>query len=503
MTTTITIANPILHGMHPDPSWIWDDDLRQIVLVTSTFELVPGLPIYVSRDMAHWKHVSDAIDEELARRLLIPFVDDSGGVYAPTLRRIRGKYVIACTIARINGRKAIAEGCSQAELDAAQAAEGNFVLESDSIDGPWRGPFWIEGAEGIDPDIFEDEDGNALQKFARTGASPNAFTSHTVTAYHFSCTDRFEENLKILLKFVFTPYFTDENVEKERGIINQEIRMVEDTPNWEVFVGAYEGLYRNHPVRVSIPGSEESISHITPELLYTCHRAFYSPKNMALVVCGTADFEQVCRMAEEISPKDAPEIGQRHYGERRAEVHQPVVTRKMQVSLPQCMVGFKDEPVPAGESRLRRSLIGDLAVRILCGDTSPLYAKLYEKRLLGRDFDVDYSLIPDGACAILGGESRDPAAVREALERETARLAQEGIEPKLFRRMKNALYGMRLRMLDVPDLYARQEIASVFAGEHYLDFAGLFDTIHAEDVQEMFRRWAQPNRSTMSVVEPK
>ena len=354
------------------------------------------------------------------------------------------------------------------------SVDASFTFEGKRYDTPAGVAHFLEHK------MFEDEDGNALQKFARTGASPNAFTSHTMTAYHFSCTDRFEENLKILLKFVFTPYFTDENVEKERGIINQEIRMVEDTPNWEVFVGAYEGLYRNHPVRVSIPGSEESISHITPELLYTCHRAFYSPKNMALVVCGIADFEQVCRMAEEISPKDAPEIGQRHYGER-----------------------FKDEPVSAGESHLRRSLIGDLAVRILCGDTSPLYAKLYEKRLLGRDFDVDYSLIPDGACAILGGESRDPAAVREALERETARLAQEGIEPKLFRRMKNALYGMRLRMLDVPDLYARQEIASVFAGEHYLDFAGLFDTIHAEDVQEMFRRWAQPNRSTMSVVEPK
>ena len=256
------------------------------------------------------------------------------------------------------------------------SVDASFTFEGKRYDTPAGVAHFLEHK------MFEDEDGNALQKFARTGASPNAFTSHTMTAYHFSCTDRFEENLEILLKFVFTPYFTDENVEKERGIINQEIRMVEDTPNWEVFVGAYEGLYRNHPVRVSIPGSEESISHITPELLYTCHRAFYSPKNMALVVCGTADFEQVCRMAEEISPQDAPEIGQRHYGERRAEVHQPVVTRKMQVSLPQCMVGFKDEPVPAGESRLRRSLIGDLAVRILCGDTSPLYAKLYEKRLL-------------------------------------------------------------------------------------------------------------------------
>ena len=253
--------------------------------------------------------------------------------------------------------------------------------------------------------MFEDEDGNALQKFARTGASPNAFTSHTMTAYHFSCTDRFEENLKILLKFVFTPYFTDENVEKERGIINQEIRMVEDTPNWEVFVGAYEGLYRNHPVRVSIPGSEESISHITPELLYTCHRAFYSPKNMALVVCGTADFEQVCRMAEEISPKDAPEIGQRHYGERRAEVHQPVVTRKMQVSLPQCMVGFKDEPVPAGESHLRRSR--SVIWRCVSCAAIPLRCMQSCTRSGCSDaiFDVDYSLIPDGACAILGGES--------------------------------------------------------------------------------------------------
>ena len=377
------------------------------------------------------------------------------------------------------------------------SVDASFTFEGKRYDTPAGVAHFLEHK------MFEDEDGNALQKFARTGASPNAFTSHTMTAYHFSCTDRFEENLEILLKFVFTPYFTEQNVEKERGIINQEIRMVEDTPGWEVFVGAYEGLYRNHPVRVSIPGSEESIARIPPELLYTCHRAFYSPKNMALVVCGTADFEQVCRMAEALSPKDAPEIGQRHYGERRKTVAAPLVSRSMQVSLPQFMLAFKDVPMAAGESRLRRGLVGDLAVRILCGDTSPLYAKLYEKRLIGRDFDVDYSLIPEGACAMLGGESRDPAAVREAIERETARLAREGIDPSLFTRMKNALYGMRLRVLDVPDAYARQEVAAIFAGEHYPDFAAQFDTIGPADVQEMFARWAQPDCSTLSVVEPK
>ena len=133
-------------------------------------------------------------------------------------------------------------------------------------------------AHFLEHKMFEDKDGNALQKFARTGASPNAFTSHAMTAYHFSCTDRFAENLEILLKFVFTPYFTEENVAKERGIIAQEIGMMDDTPGWQAMVGLYEGLYRAHPVRVSIAGSVESIAQITPETLYTCHRAFYSPR---------------------------------------------------------------------------------------------------------------------------------------------------------------------------------------------------------------------------------
>lgn len=376
------------------------------------------------------------------------------------------------------------------------SVDASFTIDGERHDTPAGVAHFLEHK------MFEDEDGNALQKFARTGASPNAFTSHTMTAYHFSCTDRFEENLEILLKFVFTPYFTEENVAKERGIIGQEIGMMDDTPSWRLFCGLLEGLYRSHPVRVPIAGSVESIAQITPEVLYTCHRAFYSPKNMALIVCGTADFDEICRMAAQFSPAEAPEIGERHYGDRREAVNELTVERRMAVSRPQFLLGFKDTPLAAGESRLRRALLGELAVRILCGDTAPLYAELYGKRLISRDFDTDYMLFPEGAAAILGGESRDPEAAREAIERETARLAREGVEQALFDRMKNALYGLWLRVLDVPEAYARQQAAAMFAGEDYADFAALCDTISPQDVQAVYARWAQRDRSSMSVIRP-
>ncbi len=376
------------------------------------------------------------------------------------------------------------------------SVDASFTIDGERHDTPAGVAHFLEHK------MFEDEDGNALQKFARTGASPNAFTSHTMTAYHFSCTDRFEENLEILLKFVFTPYFTEENVAKERGIIGQEIGMMDDTPSWRLFCGLLEGLYRNHPVRVPIAGSVESIAQITPEVLYTCHRAFYSPKNMALIVCGTADFDEICRMAAQFSPAEAPKIGERHYGDRREAVNELTVERRMAVSRPQFLLGFKDTPLAAGESRLRRALLGELAVRILCGDTAPLYAELYGKRLIGRDFDTDYMLFPEGAAAILGGESRDPETARAAIERETARLACEGVEQALFDRMKKALYGLWLRVLDVPEAYARQQAAAIFAGEDYADFAALCDTISPQDVQAVYARWAQRDRSSMSVIRP-
>ena len=148
------------------------------------------------------------------------------------------------------------------------AVDRTFTMDGVTYDTPAGVAHFLEHK------MFEDADGNALQKFGQTGASPNAFTSYAMTAYYFSCTDAFEKNLDILFRFVFTPYFTEENVQKEKGIIAQEINMMEDTPSWKTYVGVFEGMYHVHPVNTSIAGSVQSIAEITPEILFLCHKAF-------------------------------------------------------------------------------------------------------------------------------------------------------------------------------------------------------------------------------------
>lgn len=357
-------------------------------------------------------------------------------------------------------------------------------------------------AHFLEHKMFEDADGNALQKFGQTGASPNAFTSYAMTAYYFSCTDSFEKNLDILLRFVFTPYFTEENVEKEKGIIAQEINMMEDTPSWKTYVGVFEGMYHEHPVNTSIAGSVQSISEITPEILFRCHKAFYSPANMSLVVSGTADFDRIVQMAKELSPKEAAKVAARHYGTRQQTVAAAEVTRHMAVSRPSFMLGIKDLPLAEGESRLRRQLVGDLAARILCGNTAPLFVSLYQDRLVTRGFESSYTLLPEVAAALLGGESKDPYAVRDRVTEQVRLYAENGVEDALFERMKKACYGLNVRVLDQPDELCRAQVESSFAKECCLDFAAVYDTITKQDVQQMFVRWAQPDRMTLSVVLP-
>lgn len=354
-------------------------------------------------------------------------------------------------------------------------------------------------AHFLEHKMFEEEDGNALQKFTALGAQPNAFTSHTMTAYHFTCISRFYDCLEILLRFVTTPYFTDENVAKEKGIIGQEIGMLDDTPNWQAYVSVLQGLYAVHPVHISVAGSKESIAPIDPEVLNLCHRAFYSPANLALIVCGQYEFDRVVELAQRITPRQSARIASRAYGEEPAQAATSSCTKEMAVSRPIFMLGCKDTPP---EQPYMRQLVGELAVECICGRSTPLYDRLYQAGLIDRMFDPDYFTFPGGACAIFSGKSRDPQAVQQAVKTEMRHIAAEGLDEAVFRRIRKAAYGKYIRKTNDPAEVCRMQAEACFSGAMCFDFIDAFQTVTADDVVRRIAQFAADDMTSLAVIAP-
>ncbi len=359
-------------------------------------------------------------------------------------------------------------------------------------------------AHYLEHKMFDMPEGDAMAAFAATGASPNAFTSYAMTAYHFSCTDRFEENLRILLNFVSTPYFTQESVDKERGIIAQEIRMYDDSPGSRVYEDLMAAMFANHPIRVPIAGTVESIGAITPETLYDCHRAFYDPSNMILCVAGDVDPERVAAIAREILPGEPGGVSARDYGEAEpdfAPVHE--TSREMDVSMPMFVLGFKCDPAERGRASLRQTLLGDLAAELFMGESSPLYNRLYQEGLIDAGFSCGYEDVK-GACVLsAAGDSRDPAAVRDAIVAEAARIFRDGPDAALFDRLKKSEFGRRLRTLDSFEGVCCAMADSCFEGAEYYEFPELYDDLTAADAAEFLRGCMTPERMTLSVILPR
>ncbi len=271
------------------------------------------------------------------------------------------------------------------------------------LDGQWRDtPAGV--AHFLEHKMFDTEDGNALQDLAANGASPNAFTSSALTGYYFESTEKFCDNLKILLSFVSIPWFTQESVDKEQGIIGQEIRMVEDDPDNQVFYGLMECLFDHHPIRVPIAGTQESISHITADTLYACHKAFYTLQHGAH--CGgDVEPEEVVRIAREILPKEPGGHIERDYGgEEDGGAAAPEKELRMEVSTLIFQLGFKAEPTPPGGAPAppahRRA-----GLRGAVGQFQPLYARLYSEGLINKNFGYGFELYPGCALMAAGGET--------------------------------------------------------------------------------------------------
>ncbi|MGM9662039.1 MAG: EF-P 5-aminopentanol modification-associated protein YfmH [Oscillospiraceae bacterium] len=358
-------------------------------------------------------------------------------------------------------------------------------------------------AHYLEHKMFDTEEGNALQELAKNGAEPNAFTSNAMTAYYFDSTEHFEENLRILLSFVSVPYFTEESVEKERGIIGQEIRMVEDNPEWQVYEQLMQCLYRSHPVRVPVAGSVESISHITAETLYDCHRMFYTPSNMILVVVGAVEPERICAIAREVLPERGGEAAERDYGgEEPPCAAERERSRAMEVSQPSFLVGFKCCPPEEGEAELRESLVGELACDILLGDSSPLFNRLYTEGLINAGFGGGYDIFSGSAVLYAGGDGKDPRAVRDAVLQEARRVAKEGVDSERFQKILRGNYGETLRGFNSFENIALLLTEGYFRGYDAYRFAELYRGITEEDVRRFIEENLTEERCALSVICP-
>lgn len=370
------------------------------------------------------------------------------------------------------------------------------------IGGQWRDtPAGV--AHFLEHKMFDTPDGgNALAVLSANGADPNAFTSSGMTAYYFESTQGFYDNLRTLLSFVSVPYFTDESVQKEQGIIGQEIRMIEDNPGFVVYNNAMKCIYEHNPVRDSVAGTVESIAEITAQTLYDCHKVFYNPSNMTLAVVGDVSPERVAAIAREVLPSEPGERPERDYGEAESEF--PVrrfVTEAMEVSAPQFIIASRFDPAPAGEARARQTAAASLALRCVTGRSSRFYSELYAEGLLKQDFSAELDYSAGSAAFLAGGESSGPEAVLERLNRAVEDFAS--IDSAAFERQRHAYYGALLRSLDSFENTCVSLVECRFAGYALPDIFSAVESVTKDEAIAFAKSALAPEKLALSVVTPK
>ncbi len=355
-------------------------------------------------------------------------------------------------------------------------------------------------AHYLEHKLFESEDGDAFSKFAKTGASANAFTSFDRTCYLFSCSDRFYENLDILLGFVQSPYFTEETVKKEQGIIGQEIRMYDDSPSWRVMFNLLMNMYHCHPVRIDIAGTVESIAKIDADLLYKCYETFYNPANMFICIAGNVDADKVLERIEKGIINHAPvEITRGAFCEPQTVVSN-LVEQKLAVQIPLFCLGYKQK-ITTPYRRLKSKVCVNLLLEIICGDASPLYARLMNEGLINDEFDCEYFTGNGYAAVIFEGESKNPQRVADEIKKEIARLRIEGIDKKLFSAVKCGMYGAAIRRFNSVESVAMQFSECAMFDYNLFDEIKLLKTVSYDDVLKRLDVFSDEN-AVLSVINP-
>lgn len=356
-------------------------------------------------------------------------------------------------------------------------------------------------AHYLEHKLFESEEKDAFNLFAQTGASANAYTSFDRTAYYFSTTKNFGESLKILLDFVLTPYFTDKNVQKERGIIGQEIKMYDDDPSWQVTFNCLNAMYHNNPVKTDIAGDIESINEITKEKLYQCYNAFYNMNNMTLTASGNFDVQEFMDIVNsKIKDGEKTEIERKSYNEPETVVQNETET-KLSVVLPQFCFGIK-LPAQDGREKLKADIEYNLINEMLIGDASDLYSDFYESGLVpagevaaevfsGRGY---YSLLFEG-------ESKNPRQAVDKIKQKIIKFQNKKSLSEEFKPAKKSIYGKTVKLFDSPDNLANLLFSSSVLGVDLYDNLELTAKVSEEDIMKRLKT-IDLNHSSLSVVNP-
>jgi len=359
-------------------------------------------------------------------------------------------------------------------------------------------------AHFLEHKLFEEEDEHVFERFAKYGASVNAFTSYNMTAYLFSTIDHFPEALTELMHFVQNPYLTEANVTKERGIIEQELRMYDDNPDRRIYRNLLQALYHHHPIRLDVGGTVESIQEITVDLLMECYRLFYQPRNMVLFVVGDVDAAQVFDLVEhqnKLWRYQEQEI-QRIEPDEPETVAQERIEDQLSISRPRYYLGFKDRPRGEGKELLKQYFIMNMIWSSIAAKSSPIFEKLYNVGLIDDSFGASFQSSPRYAFSVVGGETDNPNKLDAALREEISKLQQTKIQSIDIERMKRRTLGNYYAAFNSLDYLANSFIGHLFNGTNFFDIPEVVQSITVADVNQYLTDGLQFSYSAVSILMP-
>lgn len=361
-------------------------------------------------------------------------------------------------------------------------------------------------AHFLEHKMFDSPRGDVFPEFARNGASANAFTTFDMTVYLFSATGRLSENVETLLNFVQEPYFTDQTVEKEKGIIGQEIQMYQDNPDTRAFYELLRGLYAQHPVRIDIAGTQDSIAQINKDVLYRCYDSFYHPSNMAFIAVGGFDEREMMSTVRENQARKnfppAPHV-ERSYPLETATVHRARREIRLAVSQPRCLVGWKESTGQQGERLLEQELLTGLVLDVLFGRSSEFYHLQIDRGQIDASFGWEYELTPGYGYSLVGGNTGNPEALHRDVLAQVQELQDSGLPEPDFERCRRKTIGRFYSTLDAPSYLGRSVMS------YYLKGANMFDTVRIlrgftlDQATQRLREYFRPEQCAISVVLPR